>query len=213
MPMARSFSHWTVRYLLNRSREKLYRKMHPGVPWFAPQAVSFLEDYLLPVDDGLEFGSGRSTIWFASRVHHLTSVEHNAEWVEKVRLMLMERSIANVDMIHQPRLEHPDQDIDQSGYVQVTGRFNPESLDFVVIDGIYRAQCAWRSLPLLKRNGILIIDNVNKALPSDSIAPNSRTPEQGPDGEIWTKVWQEIRPWRRYWTGNGVSDTAFFFKP
>lgn len=211
--MPRSFSHLTPRYILDRTREKIYRSSHPGQPWFSPQAVSFLEKYLLPTDDGLEFGTGRSTVWFARRIHYLTSVEHNLIWANRVRAMLTEESITNVTLHHHPRVDGAAQEIEKSAYVSVAGSFEPQSLDFVIIDGIYRAQCTLRALPLLKSHAVLIIDNVNKYLPSASRAPNSRSIDQGPDGPAWAEVWQTIQPWRRYWTGNGVSDTAFFFKP
>lgn len=211
--MPRSFSHLTPRYIIDRTREKIYRRSHPGLPWFSPQAIAFLREYLLPTDEGLEFGSGRSTIWFARRIHHLTSVEHNADWAARVREMLAAESITNVDLIHHPRVEGSNPDIAHTAYVSVTSSFKPQSIDFAIIDGIYRAQCTLRCLPLLKSHAVLIIDNVNKYLPSESIAPNSRSLEQGPAGADWNEVWQIIQPWRRYWTGNGVSDTAFFFKP
>lgn len=211
--MARSFSHWSVSYLWSRSKEKLYRQSNPNLPWFSPQANEFLQEYLLPSDSGLEFGSGRSTLWLAPRVTHLTSVEHNPAWAEKVKTKLASESIKNVELIYAPKLEGANPDIEHSAYVGVTDQFPEASLDFVVIDGIYRAQCALRSLHLLKPHGILIIDNVNKALPSPSQAPNSRSLAQGPEGSTWTDVWRIIQSWRRFWTGNGVSDTAFFFKP
>jgi len=211
--MARSYSHWSARYLLNRAREKSFRRQHPDFPWFTPQAIDFLQGYLLPTDAGLEFGSGRSTLWLARRTRSLTSVEHNPEWAEKVRSRIALANLQNVDLIYAPKLTGDQPDIAHSDYVAVTARFEPESLDFVVIDGIYRAHCALRSLPLLKQHAMLIIDNVNKALPSHSISPNSRSIEAGPDGEIWNEVWQQIEPWRSYWTSNGVADTAIFFKP
>lgn len=211
--MSRTYSHWSATYLWNRSKEKLYRRRNPDLPWFSPQAIEFLTDYLLPSDTGLEFGSGRSTLWFAQKISHLTSVEHNADWAEKVKARLSANSLHNVELVFAPKLKDTNPDIDHSEYVSVTTRFAVESVDFVVIDGIYRAECTLHSLPLLKHNAMLIIDNVNKALPSDSLSPNSRSVKAGPDGEKWAEVWQQIKSWRRFWTSNGVSDTAFFFKP
>ena len=187
--------------------------MNPGLPWFTPQAVEFLQDFLLQTDAGLEFGSGRSTLWFARRVQHLTSVEHNPEWSARVTTSLSKQKITNVDLIHQPRLQGPSPDVFNSGYVLVTAKFMKESLDFVSIDGIYRAECTIRSIPLLKPGAILIIDNVNKYLPGSSMAPNSRTFAEGPDGPVWSEIWKVLHTWRYYWTSNGVSDTAIFFKP
>ena len=71
----RTFRHWTPAYIVNRITEKVYRKNHPGDPWLTPAAVQFLKGYLKASDQGLEFGSGGSTIWFAKRIDSLTSIE------------------------------------------------------------------------------------------------------------------------------------------
>lgn len=211
--MPRSFKHLTPRYIWDRSFEKIYRLSHPDFPWLAPQAIEFLTNYLKPSDIGLEFGSGRSTLWFAQRISFLTSVEHNPAWAEKVRAGLQERGLSNVNQILAPRSSSDPPGGADSAYVKSIDHIDPQSLDFILIDGIYRGQCALRSLPLLKPHGILIIDNVNHSLPSNSKAPNSRSLADGPQNEDWQAVWQEIGAWRRFWTGNGVSDTAIFFKP
>lgn len=211
--MPRSFKHLTPRYILNRSLDKIYRASHPGIPWLAPNVIQFLAEYLQPADTGLEFGAGRSTIWFAKRTGFLTSVEHNLAWVEKVRSMLDQADLSNVRLIYAPKSKSDLPGGENSDYVNITTEFSPCSLDYVLVDGIYRGQCARSVLSLLKSHGILIIDNVNHGLPSNSRAPNSRSLAAGPQTADWEAVWQEIRCWRRYWTGNGVSDTAIFFKP
>ena len=78
--MARTFRHLTLSYIFDRLVEKSYRRSHPDTPWLAPAAIDFLAGYLQLRDDMLEFGSGRSTLWFASRVQHISSVEHNPDW-------------------------------------------------------------------------------------------------------------------------------------
>jgi putative heme iron utilization protein len=50
--------------------------LHPNWPWLTKEAILLLERLLRPDDIGLEFGSGRSTIWFAERVEKLISIEH-----------------------------------------------------------------------------------------------------------------------------------------
>lgn len=210
--MARTFRHWTFKYLFDRLIEKAYRRSHPQVPWLAPAAIEFLDGYLKPGDKMLEFGSGRSTLWFARRVHHITSVEHNPEWYAKIESRITEQGITNITYLLHPRQEKSVAAA-ESNYVKTTRSLSPSSLDIILVDGIYRAQCVLQSLPLLKNGGILVIDNVNRYLPSRSIAPNSRSIEAGPIDEEWQQVLDQISTWRYFWTSNGVSDTAVYFKP
>jgi predicted O-methyltransferase YrrM len=210
--MSRTFRHWTVRYLLDRATEKAYRRTHPGVPWIAPAAVEFLEGYLKPSDQMLEFGSGRSTLWFAERVHHITSVEHNPDWHRQVSSKIAEKGYSNISYFLHPRQADAIAP-GQSDYVLVSKSIPPASLNVVLVDGIYRAQCVLHSLPLIMAGGILVIDNVNRYLPSRSIAPNSRSIEVSPLDDEWRQVLELIGSWRFFWTSNGVSDTAFYFKP
>jgi len=210
--LARTFRHWTFKYLFDRLIEKAYRRSHPQVPWLAPAAIEFLDGYLKPGDKMLEFGSGRSTLWFARRVHHITSVEHNPEWYAKIESRITEQGITNITYLLHPRQEESVAAA-ESNYVKTTRSLSPSSLDIILVDGIYRAQCVLQSLPLLKNGGILVIDNVNRYLPSRSIAPNSRSIEAGPIDEEWQQVLDQISTWRYFWTSNGVSDTAVYFKP
>ena len=93
----RTFSHWTPRYIKNRIANVYYKMTCPNQPWLTRTANEILNTYLKKSDIGLEFGSGRSTLWFAKRVAKLTSVEHNEIWVANVRAMLNKAGIENVD--------------------------------------------------------------------------------------------------------------------
>ena len=46
------------------------------------QAISILASVLRPSDNGLEYGSGRSTVWFARRTTSLISVETSRLWFD-----------------------------------------------------------------------------------------------------------------------------------
>jgi predicted O-methyltransferase YrrM len=208
----RTFRHWTPRYIRDRLANIYYRRAFPDRPWLTPAANEILISLLRETDIGLEFGSGISTLWFAKRIRHLTSVEHNQIWYGKVQQMLMERHQDNVDY-HLAVKDKVDEEGDQSAYVRQVERFAPSSLDFVLVDGIYRDFCALKVLDLLRPGGILVIDNVNKSLPGDSYAPNSRSLAEGPNGETWKKVNAALSSWRRIWTSSGVWDTAIFFRP
>jgi hypothetical protein len=87
------------------------------------------------------------------------------------------------------------------------------SIDFVLIDGLYREYVTRLMIPKVKPGGLLIIDNVNWCLPSQTHAPYSRTVALGPNGPVWAELAQELADWRSIWTSSGVTDTAIFIKP
>ena len=207
----RNYSHWTPRYALARLREEMDRRINPNDPWLTREAIDLLSRLLRITDVALEFGSGRSTLWFAKRLAKLTSVEDNAEWFQTVREMLRSERINNVDLVHCPR-DVPDVDGMKAAYVGLLDRFPKESLDFVLIDGIYRNHCAMQSIAKVKPGGIIIIDNVNWFLPSSSYAPSSRSQNETPIDATWQAFVDRTRDWRRIWSSNGVTDTVILFK-
>jgi predicted O-methyltransferase YrrM len=189
-----------------------YQKSFPEHPWLTSSANHILSSCLKQSDIGLEFGSGRSTIWFAKRIKQLISIEHDTLWHQKVQKMLKDNMINNVNLHLIPKNKREDSGKDAE-YVKIVEWFAPDSVDFVLVDGVYREFCALRSLQIIRRGGILIIDNANWFLPYHSHAPHSRSVVQGPKGEVWEEVHRTITNWRKIWTSSGVTDTAFFFKP
>lgn len=205
----RSIRHLTPQYVKNRLALMYYERQHPNHPWLTRAMIDILGTWLRPGDVGLEFGSGRSTRWFARHVGHLTSVEHNTEWYRIVSGQL--NSLAgNVDY----RLCEV-RDTDATEYVKVAHEIAPKSLDFCLIDGVARDHCALASLGKIKPGGILIVDNVNWYFPRllKSSAPNSRGPENGYASDVWREVGSRLEAWRCIWTTNGVTDTAFWVHP
>jgi predicted O-methyltransferase YrrM len=209
-PPARS--HLTPRYLVNRARQLLYERSHHDDPWLTPAAIRLLTGLLCPADLGAEFGSGRSTLWFAARVAALTSVEHDARWHEEVTARLKDRGLANVAYVLAPE-DQPMERGGDSAYARTALGFPDATLDFALVDGHYRDYSAKFVMPKIRPGGMLIIDNVNWYLPCRSKAPNSRTTALGPATPVWAEVGQELAEWRTIWTSSGVWDTAIFIKP
>ncbi len=210
--MPRTFSHWTPQYIRDRISFYYYEKNHPHLPWLTPVANEILSTYLKETDAGLEFGSGRSTLWLASRVAKLTSVEHHEEWATNIKLKLGQKDINNVDYRFRAK-DVPEDKANQAAYVKVIEEFEDGSLDFCLVDGVYRDYCTLQVINKIRPGGLIIIDNVNRYLPSNSQAPTSRSITDGPNGPIWEAVYEQIASWRYIWNSSGVSDTAFYFKP
>jgi len=156
-------------YLARRAAYELYVRRHPDEPWLTPPAIAFL-DRELPRDGlGLEWGSGRSTVWFGDRLARLVSVEMDAGWFETVSAKVVD--MPSVDLHHVP-LEHPREEPTHPHYdrmpryVSVIDEFPPESLDFVLVDGHYRQACVLAALSKLRPGGLLAVDNTDW-LPDD----------------------------------------------
>lgn len=208
----RAVRHWTPRYIVNRAYEEFYCRTNPDRPWLTPQANSIIESALRPTDCGLEFGSGRSTVWLARRLHHLTSVEHNPAWYNIISNKITNNCFGNVEYLLRSETGTLGNNAD-SDYARTALQFDDKSLDFVLVDGICRDHCARLALPKIRSGGFLVIDNVERYLPSDSRSPNSRTQTQGADGPVWSEVMETLKAWRGVWTSSAVWDTAIYFKP
>ncbi|MFZ5447109.1 MAG: hypothetical protein ACOZFS_00525 [Thermodesulfobacteriota bacterium] len=149
----KSIKHWTPRYIFNRVNYIIYEKTHPGYPWLTPTANSILDSLLKKSGLGLEFGSGKSTIWFAQRISSLKSIEDNEFWYKKVKQMLDKNKILNVDYI----FVHKDENNTLSAlskYLEIINSFSDCSLDFVSVDSEdYRAACANKVIEKIKPGG------------------------------------------------------------
>ncbi|MBI4418839.1 MAG: class I SAM-dependent methyltransferase, partial [Ignavibacteriales bacterium] len=115
------------------------------IPWFSYPAIDWLESRIKPTHKVLEFGAGHSTLWFARKAAHVTSVEHDARWADKLR----GRVPRNVTLI--PRNE--------ANYVVAAGK---GTFDVIVIDGIRRTECAQWAAKHVTRSGLIIFDNSDR---------------------------------------------------
>jgi hypothetical protein len=147
-------------YLARRLAYSLYEFTHPNEPWIAQKAVRFLKNNLSNDWIGLEWGSGRSSAWFAERLEFLVSIEHNKEWHEKISRSLPANAECRYISLNHPESEstHPDYN-PLPDYVKVVHEF--DRLNFVVVDGHYRQACVKAAMPKLSRGGLLLVDNTN----------------------------------------------------
>ena len=206
----RSIRHWSPRYILNRIRLAVNERLDPQAPWLTASMVVILSSWLKETDVGLEFGSGRSTAWFAQRISRLISVEHDARWHKLVSERLRAAALAS-------RVDYRFASADdlEMNYLSIFNQIKEASLDFALIDGVYRDECATRVIPKLKPGGIVIVDNANWYLPPRicSHSPATRAKSEGGASPLWNIFAETTSSWRCVWTSNGVTDTAFWSKP
>jgi len=196
------FGHWTPRYIYSRLLLSVNEILHPDWPWLTKEAVKVLDSVLEDEYIGLEFGSGRSTLWFAKRIKRLISIEHDRFWFDKIKKKLIKENINNVDYY----LKSADE------YVNILDEINDNSLDFVLVDGLLRDVCVKKSLSKIRNGGLLIIDNINWFVPSESYSPASMK-NNNFASDVWREIFtRDVKDWKKIWTSNNVTDTLIIIK-
>ena len=206
LPAQWSVECWSRPYLLGRLRTWLYQRRNPDAPWFTADAIRLLESRVGPADTVLEFGSGRSTLWFARRCARVESVEHNPAWRTEVNRRLASAVLAGKAVVHAAG---------EAEYAEVADRFVDDSFTVVVVDNLRRADCVNHALPKLRAGGWLVIDNVNRHLPTECPGPGSLRAFDPADAEHrkWMDLAERLQAWERHMTSNQVWETLVLRKP
>lgn len=178
----RTLSH--LRYFSRWIKDKksgdnpLLRKL----PWMTYDAIDHLAKICTPEMKVFEWGSGGSTLFFASRCNHVTTVEHDTTWSNFLKEKIDELSFKNVDLKEIPPEKIPDfkkkdyrnpddfvsKDTHSIGlsyenYVKSINSYPTEYFDIVLVDGRARNSCIKHAIPHIKKGGFLIVDNSDRA--------------------------------------------------
>lgn len=142
------------------------------LPWTTFPAIRWIKSYIRAGMNVFEYGSGASTLFFADRKVHLTSLEHSDGWVEVVEEALEPEKRKRTKLIFVP--PEPKEDPDFRGYPDKEGRTNyrnyvtsidefpDEYFDLVVVDGRARNACARRAWKKVKPGGFLLLDDAQR---------------------------------------------------
>ena len=150
-----------------------------GVPWWTFDAIDVVDDFLRtrPQARVLEWGSGASTLWLATRAASVASIEHDAAWGGR---MARELSARDLDTVHllvvEPRrgaggitsAKPGFEGLDFTAYADAVDRIEGD-FDLIVIDGRAREACLVRALDRLADGGLIVFDNVDRARYRDAI--------------------------------------------
>ena len=116
-------------------------------PWWNRGAISYLDTQPRSGQLVFEWGSGGSTAWFVEKGTRVTSVEHNPEWVEKVKSRDLDADIRTIPGMTAGVVAEPYLTTDLCGaqnryfddYIAAIDEFPDGSLDIVLVDGMCRA--------------------------------------------------------------------------
>lgn len=188
---------------------KLFNLFYPNRPWTTPASIIFFEKALSKDMIGLEYGSGRSTLYFAKKLKKLVSIEHHREWHKNVSNTLKNEEINNVDYLFIPKkpnensfkdvdaelnkLDGSESRLDFEDYYLKVKEYPDDFFDFVLIDGRVRVHCGINAISKLKSGGIFVLDNAER-------------PRYAP-------LHQALDKWPKVETTTGLTDTTIWIKP
>ena len=114
------------------------------IPWFTYPAIEYLRQLDLSDARVFEYGSGNSSIYWATRCRQLVTVEDDAEWAEAMRPRLP----GSVNYLVRSGEDYP------RAILETDDRY-----DIIVVDGSRRKSCARFALERLSDTGFIIVDN------------------------------------------------------
>lgn len=117
------------------------------LPWVTYGFIDFISNRLSKDFELFEYGSGNSTKWYAERVKTVTSVEHDRQWFEAVKLNIPD----NVNLSYQELV-----------YGESYSKFPITcgiKFHIVIVDGRDRINCIKNAVFSLKNCGVIVLDD------------------------------------------------------
>jgi len=108
-------------------------------PWYTEAFLHVLRTWNISDWVVGEFGAGASTLWWRDKVKELISVDNNPDWAAKSGAILAET---------------------EEEYLKALG--DEACYDCIIIDGEWRNACGPVAMKVIKRGGIVILDNSDR---------------------------------------------------
>ncbi len=120
-------------------------KDNKPIPWCTYSYINFITPFLSKEKSVFEFGAGYSTLFYASKVKSVISVDHDENWIKTLK----KRVLNNVSLYHYNL---------NSGYT--TSISNHDKLfDIIIIDGRKRVECIKNSFDKITAQGVIVLDD------------------------------------------------------
>jgi hypothetical protein len=117
------------------------------IPWCTYSFIKFINPRLKKDFKVFEYGSGNSTLWYASRVAYVKCVEHDQSWFNEIKHLYPPNVNAVIRLFNNDKAYANEINADDTKY------------HIVIIDGVDRNNCARISLNKLSESGVIIYDN------------------------------------------------------
>ncbi len=124
----------------------------PALPWISYDAQRAIASRLHRESRVLEFGSGMSTVWFASRAGQVVAIESDETWARRVEELCSRQGLSNV-RVHLATT--------REDYVRVPTDLRRAGFDLVLIDGYWRSECVPAAIQATSADGAIYLDNAD----------------------------------------------------
>lgn len=149
-------------------------------PWITFDAIQYLQENAQTDHRVFEFGGGGSTLFFLRRCREVVTVEHDANWYLQLKRLVEDKHLANWtgrlaepetgDLLESPSASNPDhyssggtKGVNYRKYASLIDSYPDEYFDVVLVDGRSRPACIKHAAPKLKKGGLLVLDNADRA--------------------------------------------------
>jgi len=197
---------------LLKMKYNAFQKKNPDAPWISQGSIFVLNQILNKNMIGLEFGSGRSTVFYANLLKHITSIEHFEPWYSKVKDLLTEKKLKNTSLklikangeapsqhlyseeqLYISEENYPVKDSSFRDYINALDDFPDANFNFIAVDGRARRSCVLKSIIKLKSGGFLLLDNSER--------------------KRYERATDALKSWPKINTTTGLTDTTIWMKP
>ena len=154
-------------WFLSVKKKQSIDKNGKPIPWITYPMIDFIGPRLNKTMDIFEFGSGNSSLYFASQTKSVISIEHHEGWYEtisqdnrfglinlKIELIKLPESLAKLGYHKMAFLD------DENDYTDAIKKVD-KKFDIIIVDGLFRNSCLINSVDSLKDGGIIILDNTS----------------------------------------------------
>lgn len=117
------------------------------LPWVTYSFISFIEGRLTKAMTLFEYGSGNSTLYYASKVKEVYTIEHDQNWYNDLKGKMPENVI-----IKYKELEYG------GDYCKAASTLNMQ-FDIIIVDGRDRVNCLISSIDYLSNTGVFVLDD------------------------------------------------------
>jgi hypothetical protein len=119
------------------------------IPWYTYPAIEYLSQFDYRNKKIFEYGCANSSVFWAQRAASVVSIENDAVWFEKWKTELKADHLT----IKLREKEAYEKAVFESG----------EKYDVIIVDGIRRLECAKAAAICLKDEGMIILDDSDRA--------------------------------------------------
>jgi hypothetical protein len=145
-----------------------------GRPWITFEATRAIGQVLNSTMKVFEYGTGGSTLFFASRVASVVSVENDPVWFEVMQARVAGRSNVEISLapgeppagpedLAFPSRSTSSQHLTFRKYVQAIDRFPDGHFDLLLVDGRSRPAAFFRGEPKVRIGGLIVLDDSTRS--------------------------------------------------